>query len=36
MGFKLMSNKVVEITDNNQVTPEVKDKLDEASIGNKT
>ena len=29
--FKLMSNKVVEITDNNQVTPEVKDKLDEAS-----
>jgi len=30
--FKLMSNKVVEVIDNNQLVTEVKDKLDETSI----
>ena len=30
--FKLMSNKVVELIDNNQLTTEINDKLDETSI----
>ena len=32
--FKLMSNKVVELIDNNQVTPVINDKLDETSADN--
>ena len=32
MDFKLMSNKVVELIDNNQLTTEINDKLDETSI----
>ena len=30
--FKLMSNKVVELIDNNQLTAEINDKLDETPI----